>query len=287
MKILVHRAGYTYIKKGKGFIPGENTTENASISLSKEYVDGIEIDIQYSSDRIPFVLHQDIKKLTSEEVAFRYPDKKSLYQWVEFLKNNRSYSDKIVYFDVKKNPLLKDPREVQKLLNMLQPLPCTIYIGSCDWDFLKIISSLRSEYGIDLKIFAMFPEPVFPRISIEKVKQSFKTGEIEGVHFFFIDSFWKELLSYIFKRGDFVTVTDFIKGEGSRSGNSYRMPIPNLFLFQDIYYLKSSKFVKFAKENNLMVIGASTGSINSLRKMKEMGCDILMVNVAQDARLIA
>lgn len=286
MKIIVHRAGYTHIQKNGRYVPGENTLENASHSLSSEYIDGIEIDIQYSKEAIPFVMHENIQNMKSQEVKERYSDKNTLSEWIDFIKNNKEYINKVYYLDIKNNPLLRDTKEIYRLLDIINPISNSVYIGSCDWEFLKLLSSIKEENSLKIKIFAMFPEPIFPRMGIKKVKEYFLDNDIDGVHFFFIDSFWKELLSFFFKRGDFITVTDFVKGEGG-DGNRYRVPIPNLFLFQDYYYFKSKRFIKFAKENGYLVIGASTGSINSLRKMKAMGCDILMINVPEDARLIA
>jgi hypothetical protein len=129
----------------------------------------------------------------------------------------------------------------------------------------------------------MFPEPLIPSLVFRRVRKSFgKDIEyLDGTIFFFIDSFVKEIVSFLFNRGDFITMTDYFK-----YGVKDRVPIPNPFGLQDLYYFKTRRFVELAHKNKLFVIGASTGSVNSLKKMKDMGCDYLMINVVEDIELI-
>jgi len=287
MKIIVHRAGYTYIKDEGREIPGENTIKNAALSLKQKKTDGIEIDLQYTKDLEPVVIHRNIKSLTLNDFRKRYPNNNSLKEWIEWYSESVSNTELVMYIDVKKDRRINDKKVINNFINTFLGFNKKIIIGSTDKEFLKLLSKERQGSEVPFKIFYMIPETFFPIQSIKKVAKEFTVEgnkQIDGVHFFFIDSVWKEILSIIFKRGDFVTFTDFFRKRNWR--NKRRIPIPNLYLFQDLYYLKTKIFVSTARKEGFLVMGASTGSLNSLEKMRDMGCDYLMVNVAEDAEFL-
>jgi len=293
MKILVHRGGYTKIKIGEEIVPGENTHERAKISLENSKIDGIEIDIQYTSELIPVVIHHKVHDLSIKQFKEKYIYNKSLAEWIGWFKENKKFETATIYLDLKVNPSIRNNEILKRLLKELSVLRNPIIIGSLDDKVLNILSNIKSKFDIDLKLFFMIPEPLISEYEISKVRRLFtRDGHIaiDGVHFFFIDSILKEIFSYIFKRGDFVTVTDFLKGESKENDgknvSGKRIPIPNPYLIQDLYYLKTKRFVQSAHKEGLLVMSASTGSVNSLRKMRDMGCDYLMVNVAEDAKFL-
>lgn len=287
MKIIVHRAGYTYIDNEGKEIPGENTIKNASLSLNQKKIDGIEIDLQYTKDLEPVVIHRSVANLTLKEFDKKYPNNNTLKEWVQWYAENIKNPETIIYFDIKRNRKINNEVVVRELFEILLQFNKQIFIGSTDKKFVKILSNIKKEIQVPFKIFYMVPETFLPARSIEKIAKEFVRdgkADIDGVHFFFIDSIWKELVSILFRRGDFVTLTDYFKKR--RVLDKRRIPIPNLYLFQDLYYLKTKIFVSKAQRKGFLVIGASTGSVNSLEKMRDMGCDFLMVNVPEDAEFL-
>lgn len=293
MKILVHRGGYTKIRINDRIVPGENTLERAKLSLANNKTDGIEIDVQYTSELVPVVIHDRVGNLSLEDFRRKHPYQRGLSEWIKWFKKHKQFEKDIIYIDLKDNPTIRNNEILRRLLKEFTVLKNPIFIGSLDEKVLNILADIKSEFDIDLKLFFIIPEPLILGYEIAKVRRNFTRDNkivIDGVHFFFIDSVMKELLSLIFKRGDFVTVTDFLKGESRESDDKNvpgkRIPIPNPYLIQDLYYLKTKKFVESAHRQGLLVMSASSGSVNSLRKMRDMGCDYLMVNVAEDAKFL-
>ena len=142
MKIIAHR--------GNDEVHKENSLEAILNSLSKSYIDGIEIDIRMTKD-YNFIIHHNpffvgyyIKKTKIKKLQ-----KKGLNSLEEVLKQIKS--DKIIMIEIKEESD-KYKLLLLRLNKILKKYPLSYYLCSFNYNLIKYLKNKYSQYKAGLII---------------------------------------------------------------------------------------------------------------------------------------
>lgn len=282
--VFAHRAGF--YKEGETGPGAENTFERAEHSL--RFVDGLEIDVDFTSDGVAVVTHSKLNKksedgksqrINFEEFKQKFPKHATLESWLDWFAQDGMESRKL-YLDLKGTD-----QDAFQLLELVQQkgLEGRVYIGSKDARTMVKMLLARKSLNLDAKIFLQIPDPSNPEKAVSyarSILEQLGVSEPElmnlkpdGLHFFWPENLIKDMISELVQHGEFVPVTD----------RSVKVPwykrFPNIPFFHNLQRRRLREFIEESQKAGYEVMAGSAGSPSTMQRMIEWGVRGIMPNV--------
>jgi glycerophosphoryl diester phosphodiesterase len=166
---LLHRAGHH-----NSYAHRENTLARANTTADYPRVDGFEIDVRLTKDKVPVVHHNSQRRLTLAQFRVKKAGD-TLKEWINWLS---AHPKKTLYLD------LKERVPVDELARLIEPCHRRIWIGSRDPAYVVQLVRMKRISKFKTMIFYMTWNSIFAQSQVWLAEHYFRkhNAKPDGIH---------------------------------------------------------------------------------------------------------